>query len=413
MRKLTLSQFTTLILMTFLFSCDNQDQLLTTEQPDKIVLAARLWFETEKPEISYAPELVPTWNKAVVADGFIEVPYTIHGKSPLPRASGVPLKNSGRKRLVLAGNGNSYSLFIISYIPSLSFKGKIQSVNLSTYQKDFDGTITIQEKDHELQRWEVRQGVVIRKTLISNITSKPEGRTKDCTWWEHCTDWYQCYNGECQFLDRTCEYGQDCDDGGGDDGGGGGGDEGGGDEEGGSGGGGSSSVPFYPSQVIDLGDRPLSEFQDKCVGLQNTWNTYPNNEVAGYVTWDGQLLVTNIIGQQGGAIFGTYYYNGVTYYPYPMTQGPPSNTYAGMQQSAGYYLIPVLASFHTHSPCISDGTDGVSHPVGTDDRASAAASPHINHWVIGCDAIAQFDSSNPSFYNIQTGSLSVLCSNVQ
>jgi hypothetical protein len=50
MRKLTLSQLTTLILMTFLFSCDNQDQLLTTEQPDNIVLAARLWFETEKPK---------------------------------------------------------------------------------------------------------------------------------------------------------------------------------------------------------------------------------------------------------------------------------------------------------------------------------------------------------------------------
>ncbi len=57
--------------------------------------------------------------------------------------------------------------------------------------------------------------------------------------------------------------------------------------------------------------------------------------------------------------------------------------------------------------------DGVSHPVGTDGRNYAAASPHINHWVIGCGAVAQFDSSNSAFFNIQTGSLSVLCLNVQ
>lgn len=51
--------------------------------------------------------------------------------------------------------------------------------------------------------------------------------------------------------------------------------------------------------------------------------------------------------------------------------------------SSNYYLIPIVASVHTHAPCRSDGTNGVSHRVGTDDRDRANANPEINHWVVG------------------------------
>lgn len=162
------------------------------------------------------------------------------------------------------------------------------------------------------------------------------------------------------------------------------------------------------------GDKPIMEYADKCQGLQDIWNNYPNNEVSGYITNDGQLLVIDILPLNGGATWGTYRYNGVSYYPYPVSQGAPANSYAGMVQSAGYYLIPVVASVHTHSPCRTDGTNGVSHPVGNEDRVRASEqNAHINHWVIGCGAIAQYDGNSENFYNVQTGNLLSLCQNIQ
>lgn len=77
---------------------------------------------------------------------------------------------------------------------------------------------------------------------------------------------------------------------------------------------------------------------------------------------------------------------------------------------AGYYFIPVVASLHTHTPCRSDGTNGTSNSVGSDDKTQAQTSPNIRHWVIGCGSVAQFNGSNSSFFNKHTGSLSTICS---
>ena len=161
-----------------------------------------------------------------------------------------------------------------------------------------------------------------------------------------------------------------------------------------------------------VGDRPLFEYSDKCQGLQNAWSNYPNNEVYGYITADGKFIVTNILSATGGSAFGTYSYNGTTYYPFPASQGAPTLSYAGMVETAGYYLIPVVASVHTHSPCRTDGSNGVSHPVGSDDKSFAASHPELNHWVIGCGAIGQYNGTDDSFSNVQSGNLSALCSSV-
>ena len=182
-----------------------------------------------------------------------------------------------------------------------------------------------------------------------------------------------------------------------------------------SGGGGTWNVvgtmSFNPNNMI-LGPKPLSEYQNKCTGIQNIWNGYPSNEVSGYITSDGKIIVTNIVSFSGGAVAGTYTYNGTTYYPYPEVHGAPSQNYSGLLHQAGYYFIPVVASFHTHSPCLSDGTDGTSHVVGNDDKTRAQASPNIRHWAIGCGSVAQFNGSNSSFFNKSTGNLSSICSNL-
>lgn len=162
----------------------------------------------------------------------------------------------------------------------------------------------------------------------------------------------------------------------------------------------------------DLGDKPLYEYSNKCQGLQDIWNNFPNNEMYGYITTDGKLIVTGQVGYGGGQASGTYIYNGVTYYPYPKSQGVPSLSYNGMLTNNEYYFIPVVASVHTHSPCRTDGTNGVSQSVSNDDVAAATSHPELNHWVIGCNAIAQFNSSDSSYYNIQTGNISTTCETI-
>jgi len=97
------------------------------------------------------------------------------------------------------------------------------------------------------------------------------------------------------------------------------------------------------------------------------------------------------------------------YYPYPKSQGATSLSYGGMIENNSYYFIPVEASIHTHTPCRQDGSDGVSHAVGSEDKQFAAQYPGINHWVVGCGAIAQYNGNNNNFYNKSSGSLSSIC----
>ena len=148
------------------------------------------------------------------------------------------------------------------------------------------------------------------------------------------------------------------------------------------------------------------------------WNNYPNNEVLGYLTPTGQLLVTDIQPLTGGSARGLYKYTDgagtVTYYyTYPMNLGAPALTYPGMTNNGVNYFIPVVASVHTHTPCRTDGTDGVSHDVGPEDASLAANHPGLRNWVIGCDAIATFSSASTSFQNVQSGPLSTNCASIQ
>lgn len=171
---------------------------------------------------------------------------------------------------------------------------------------------------------------------------------------------------------------------------------------------GEPSFTFNPNDVVNIGDKPLQEYSDKCAGIQSIWNNYTNNEVFGYISSDGKLIVTNIQPYNGGQGSGLYFYNNIYYYPYPDTQGAPSQSYSGMIQAAGYYFIPVSASVHTHTPCRGDGTNGMTS-VGSDDAQFAADHPGLNNWVIGCGAIGQFDGANSNFFNINTNTLSNNC----
>ncbi len=185
------------------------------------------------------------------------------------------------------------------------------------------------------------------------------------------------------------------------------------------GGGGGASINYLVANLINkIGNKPVKEYSNKCAGLEEMWKNYPRNEVFGYITLDNQLLVTDVLRIGGGNASGAYKHTDgtgkVTYYfTYPDTQGPPSGSYSGLIHTGGKYFIPIKASVHTHTPCRSDGTNGVSHDVGDDDKIFATKAPGLKHWVIGCNAIGEFNNKTQSFFNIQTGNISVTCSKIQ
>jgi hypothetical protein len=182
-----------------------------------------------------------------------------------------------------------------------------------------------------------------------------------------------------------------------------------------SGGGGTGgSGTFYPTPTAAvIGNRPISEFLSKCDGITNIWSNYPNNEVQALVTESGNLLVVAVLSYGGGSYSGLYQYGAKTYYVYPMSQGAPAHAYSNVQTSGGNYYIPVVAAVHTHTPCRTDGTNGVSQPVSAADVAFANKFTQLNHWVIGCGVIARYGGSNPNYYDVQSGSLSTLCTNIR
>jgi len=184
------------------------------------------------------------------------------------------------------------------------------------------------------------------------------------------------------------------------------------------GGGGGSGLPTINLTFLKSlrGKKPLKEYNTKCNGLQDMWNSYPNNEVLGYITADGKVILTDILSQNGGSASGLYEHKGTSYYSYPASQGKPSQDYAGMRKvgssSNPYYLIPVSASVHTHSPCRSDGSNGISHQVGNEDKAFASSHNLIKHWVIGCDAIGEYNGTNDSFFNKKIGNINQTCKQI-
>ncbi len=185
-----------------------------------------------------------------------------------------------------------------------------------------------------------------------------------------------------------------------------------------SGGGGyvASNSAIYDESLVyyDDGDKPIYESDNKCKGLNQLWAYSQNSgdEYAGVLTTDGAILITQQLDIDGGGVNGIYEYKGITYYQYPTSQGAPSRTYQGQLESAGRYFIPIMATIHSHTPCLNDGTDGITNNSIDDDQDFASHYPNINHYIIACNAIGQFNGNGNRAFNIQTGSLSITCNSI-
>ncbi len=188
-----------------------------------------------------------------------------------------------------------------------------------------------------------------------------------------------------------------------------------------------SGVPCDPAITIESsfspnnlyngnGEKPIGESPNKCQGAQDMWNASVSNnkEVVGLLTSDGKTITVAMLGYSGGSWGGLYKHEGTVYYTYPSSKGAPSQLYAGMQVAAGQYFIPIVATIHTHNPCIQMGGDGITNiTLSEGDQSLAQSFQTINHYIIGCGAIGEFDYHNDFPSILQSGNLSTTCSKLK
>jgi hypothetical protein len=126
-----------------------------------------------------------------------------------------------------------------------------------------------------------------------------------------------------------------------------------------------------------------------------------NPEGFGYITADQQFIFTATVGGLGGAVGTlTTIVNGNTttcYYEYPMSAGAPTGNYAGIKNDGTNYMIPVVATVHTHNECLNDGTNGIENGVSASDKALANAHPTLRNYVIGCGAVGSYAAGDNNY----------------
>lgn len=200
-------------------------------------------------------------------------------------------------------------------------------------------------------------------------------------------------------------------------GGSGGGSTGTGNHEPGSGGTiGMNEIGYtFPDNLFNGkdGNKPLGDYNDICSGVQAMWKASAStqNETFGLITSDNKFMYVSMQSYSGGSIGGMAIYQGQAYYTYPDTQGFPNINYAGIIHSVHQYWIHVKGTVHTHSPCLQDGTDGVSDMIlSAADQQLARRFTMIPHYIIGCDAVGSFSNSSNSPILLQSGNLNSTCS---
>lgn len=172
-------------------------------------------------------------------------------------------------------------------------------------------------------------------------------------------------------------------------------------------------VLFFDENEMTEGEgvKPLKEFDDKCTGLEELWamSSDSGNEIGAVLTNDGAILIIKEGEKDGITWPGLYNFGEKVYYQYPTSQGAPTRTYSGQVIRANRYFIPIRATIHSHTPCLTDGTDGITNREIREDKQVATKHVNIKHFIVGCNAIGQFKSTRSNAFNIQNGDLSTLC----
>lgn len=336
--------------------------------------------------------------------------------------------NTNSSLLIYKDKDHNSHFELVTYLPDVEGLDKQTTYSLNTYSgdvliEDWDGNFVNGFHYENNEVWQLGKPTLVKSERKSSSSAR-EPIGSSC----RITDWYTCvavidqaivckygytetycipiYDRDGTYLSRTSpSYYLST-------------------HHGGTGGNGDDNsnvikIPDAVSANVKAGPKPIRESKDKCIGVQAMWASSQANkkERIGFITRDGAFLETQEGTFDNVVVEGLYKFNGFIYYQYEVPAGTPAPTYSGsIQNTAGGVTrnyIPVVATVHTHNPCLVDGTNGVSHPVSADDTKLSYTYFDLRHYVIGCNAIAQYNTTNSSYYNIKTGALNSTCINIK
>ncbi|MCJ8209308.1 hypothetical protein MUY27_06280 [Mucilaginibacter sp. RS28] len=391
---------------------------------------------------------IPNWSKAKVERQNNNITLTF-----LPYDSGTAIyhiSKFGFRRLLI---------YTYEYGDNQSFWVEVNSdkpVNSENFTlKDFTGSVLVFDLNNNFLtgkryldgKWtaDVYLGTEREVSTQSRILTQQSGKVKNANSLGLtkrtdgggliCYDWYirVCipdinYCSEWRYDHMQCQYvefgpgfsgGSSGGSSGGASGGGGtgSGSTGSGDHEPGSGGSiGVDNIGYtFPGNLWNgiNGNKPLGEYPDICTGAQAIWNSsvQAQAEAIGLITMDNKFMFVAQVGYAGGSFGGLAIHQGQAYYTYPDNLGFPAYNYPGIIHSMNQYWIPVKGTVHTHNPCLQDGTDGITNfTLSQGDQLLAAKFTMLNHYIIGCGAVGQFNNGRNTPWVISSGNLSSTCS---
>ena len=355
----------------------------------------------------------PLWNEAKILyyndKEYLEIPFRIVKQSDLNKSTSM----SNDRLLAFISPDNKLTVNIVHYFAQDIKKSIPDFQNLSYFDiGNFNGFVTLYDLDKNIISLnKFNNGIKSKKQYTIYEKKKNDDNVfyrmpTDCEMHtetivtESCWFWYYHETNTTEII--TCSYSYDtvtyqtCDT---------------------SGEGTSGNTVITEEEIVEITDdgfKPIYEDDNKCNGVNQLWNYSQSSgdEYAAVLTTDGAILITQQLNTTGGGISGIYEFNGNTYYQYPTSQGAPSRTYQGQLISSGRYFIPISATLHSHTPCLNDGTDGITNNTINDDQNFAQRFSNIKHYIIGCNAIGEFNGNSNQAFNIQTGNLSSTCHNI-
>ena len=154
------------------------------------IKSAQAWFNNNLSTFNTVKldTIQPMWDKALVYENRIEMPYLINGKSNRKSLDGQIERLLSKERLVMIkkGNTNDYFIFVINYFPSKESNIDINKIDISNFMTErFDGKIMISTLNKKITDMILfKEGKIIENVSALDNRNNIQLRDKRCIYYD-------------------------------------------------------------------------------------------------------------------------------------------------------------------------------------------------------------------------------------
>jgi|GEM_PF-1952371 len=148
------------------------------------IQAATEWFgnyikSADISKNSRYKNIQPIWDKAIINEEAIEVPFAIDGKFQIPK-TGEGLSLVGKERLIIYSDSNKMKALIMDILPNQNFKGLMKDIDAFRFKKaSFNGNINLFELNSDAIRgYEITEGKTVK---FNNLIEVKDNSASDPT----------------------------------------------------------------------------------------------------------------------------------------------------------------------------------------------------------------------------------------